>query len=172
MLKRIALTFLAGAVVLSMVSCGGSQVQEDQPAVATETPSTQVSDGNNMAINAINQQLARGTISGFPMGSADLSQSKELQRAAEVAAILKPIVNKLPAGYQLEITGHSCNVGSANAKAQISRARAYNVYTELRNAGVAADKMKWKGASDSQLQAGIPGDDAAQRRITFKAISK
>jgi outer membrane protein OmpA-like peptidoglycan-associated protein len=73
---------------------------------------------------------------GFESGSARLTPESR-EQVGNIAAILRAYPKATVA-----IAGHTDNVGSEAANLALSRARAETVASELRNAGVASDRVR------------------------------
>ena len=136
----------------------------------TQTPN--VSSGGDLAVSGINSQVKGFSIDGFPGGSSKLSKNEDLENMKNIVSVVKPIIEKVPDGYAMQITGHCADYDSAAMKKSVSTARAKKVYDELKNAGVSESKMTYKGVSFDEPLSGVDGKDPKQRRVSFKAVKK
>ena len=118
----------------------------------------------------MNEQAGKISVAGFPLGSSVIPKDGNLSYAKKIAPSIKPIVEKVPAGYAMQIKGHACSVGTDSANINVSRLRAKAVYLELVRSGVPAKKMKWTGVGVNEMVSGISEDDAKQRRVTFQVV--
>jgi outer membrane protein OmpA-like peptidoglycan-associated protein len=98
--------------------------------------------------------------------------------AKAAAPVVKEVINNLPEGYVLQVTGHSDGrgpedpVGAKPGNIKISTDRAKAVYDSLGRQGITSPKMTYKGIGSSEPISGIDPDDAQQRRVTFKVVPK
>ena len=144
------------------------------------TPEVQqpVGDPNVALVKAQNKQLEKIPVTGFAYKSAAIPK-QEWDKWAEVAApVLKEIINKLPEGYVLQVTGHADGsgpeepVGNKPGNIKISTERAKTVYNALKAKGITSPKMTYKGVGSSQLLPGVEPRDGANRRVTFNVVPK
>lgn len=157
----LALTVI---VAMVMVACSSTEVQ--QP----------VGDPNIAVVNAQNQQLEKIPVTGFAYKSAAVPKQEWDKWATMAAPVVKEILNKLPEGYVLQVTGHTDGsgpeepVGNKPGNIKISTERAKAVYNSLKAKGIDSPKMTYKGVGSSELLPGVDPRDAANRRVTFKVV--
>lgn len=163
-MKKVLLVLTALTVSL-FVACSTTEVQN-------------VGDPNIAVVNGMNQQLDRLPVTGFAYKSAVVPK-QSWDKWAEVAApVVKEILNKLPEGYVLQVTGHTDGsgpeepVGNKPGNIKISTERAKAVYNALKAKGIDSPKMTYKGVGSSELLPGVDPRDAANRRVTFKVVPK
>lgn len=164
-MKKSLLMLFALALAFTFACASGQQTQQ------SETP--QVSSGAGMMVSASNEALkpAAEALDVFPPSSANLSNRNRGLIGSKAVAVIKEVVNKLPAGYVIQVTGHSAMVKDA-ATDDVSTDRAKGVYNELVRAGVDRNKLTYKGVATSEMLPGLDGLDPKQRRVTFKVVPK
>ncbi len=164
-MKRSLLLLLTVAVIAA-ISCASQQ-----PAQQAETPS--VSGGVGMMVSASNEALkpAADALEVFPPSSANLSNRNKSLIGSKAVAVIKEVVNKVPEGYVIQVTGHSALVKEAPTD-DVSTGRAKAVYDELIRAGIDRNKLTYKGVGTSELIPGLDGLDPKQRRVSFKVVPK
>ena len=172
MKKVLALIVSSVMIAAFLSSCAGT------PKTSTDTAKTEVKDpqvksgGDNFAIDAINRQVKGFSIDGFPGGSSKLSKNDDLENMKKIVALVKPIIDQIPAGYVMQITGHASDYNSKAMQMSVSKGRAAKVYDELKKAGVAASKMTYKGVGVTEPLDGYDAKDPKQRSVSFKAVKK
>ncbi len=153
-------------LVVFAISCGGTQVKQD--VVTDSSP----------IIEAQNKQLARASLDGFGYKSSKMPATQWDSWAKTTAPVVKEILNKIPDGYVLQVTGHADGSGPEQPEGnkpgnlKISKDRAYAVYSALKKAGIDSPKMTYKGVGSSELISGADDRAAEQRRVTFKVVPK
>lgn len=170
-LYLISVSILASLLV---VSCAQTtqQAKTDVKQETTTKVKADAGDGGDMAVRAINKQVEDFAIDGFPGGSAKLSSNEDLENMKKIVGLVKPIIESVPAGYTMQITGHAANYDSASRQKSVSTARAAKIYSELKKAGVPASKMSFKGVGIAEPISGYSDKDAKQRSVSFKAVKK
>ena len=172
MKKTLALIVSSMMIAAFLISCAGTP-KTSTDSVKTEVKDPQVkSGGDNFAIDAINRQVSDFAIDGFPGGSSKLSKNEDLENMKKIVALVKPIIDKIPDGYVMQITGHAADYDGKAKQMSVSKARAAKVYNELKNAGVAASKMTYKGVGIDEPISGADLKDLKQRSVSFKAVKK
>jgi len=163
-MKKSVLLLLALAVVVA-IGCASSQPQQ------AETPS--VSTGGGMMVSAANEALkpAADALDVFPPNASNLSNRNKSLIGSKAVAVIKEVVNKLPEGHVIQVTGHSALVKEAPTD-DVSTGRAKAVYDELVRAGIDRNKLTYKGVGTSEMIPGLDGLDPKQRRVTFKVVPK
>ena len=153
----VALVFILG--------CSSGQVDKDEEVTSK-------------LISAQNKQLADNSLDGFGYKSSKLPAQKWDRWAKSAAPVVKEILQKIPEGYVLQVTGHADAsgpeepVGNKPGNIKISKDRAYTVYSALKRAGIDSPKMTYKGIGSSELLDGVDPKGADQRRVTFKVMPK
>ena len=154
-------------VILSMISCGKEQVRE--PA--------KVGDDSGF-ITVSNGQLAKYPVTGFAYKSAQIPSQEWNNWARMAAPVVKNILNKLPAGYVLEVRGHADASGPEQPEGNkpgnlnISRDRAQAVIKALASAGLTSSKITYKGVGSAELLPKYDSRSGQQRRVTFAVVPK
>lgn len=164
-MKKMSIV-LTVILAMVMVACSSTEVQ--QP----------VGDPNIAVVNAQNQQLEKIPVTGFAYKSAAVPKQDWDKWATMAAPVVKEILNKLPEGYVLQVTGHTDGsgpeepVGNKPGNIKISTERAKAVYNSLKAKGIDSPNMTYKGVGSSELLPGVDPRDAANRRVTFKVVPK
>lgn len=157
------------------VSCAQQQAKTDatQQVKQDATPKVKSDAGDgDMAVSLINKQVKGFSIDGFPAGSAKLEKNEDLENMKKIVALVKPIIEQIPAGYVMQITGHAADYPTKAIQMSVSKGRALKVYNELKKAGVPASKMSAVGVGINEPLEGYDGKDGKQRRVSFKAVKK
>ncbi|RPI95620.1 MAG: OmpA family protein [Spirochaetales bacterium] len=129
-------------------------------------------------VNIQNEQLARIPVGGFDYKSSKVPEQKWDKWATAAAPVVKGVIDKLPEGYVLQVTGHTDArgpegpVGAKPGNIKISTDRAKAVHNALQAKGITSPKMTYKGVGSSELVPGVDPKDAEQRRVTFKVLPK
>ncbi len=165
-MKKLSLMVTVIAVIF-MVACGTSP-EVKQPA----------GDPNVALVSAQNKQLEKIPVTGFAYKSAVVPKQDWDKWATAAAPVVKEVLNKLPEGYVLQVTGHADGsgpeepVGNKPGNIKISTDRAKAVYNALKAKGIDSPKMTYKGVGSSELLPGVDPRDGANRRVTFKVVPK
>ena len=146
----------------------------------SSTPDVQqpAGDPNVALVNAQNKQLERLPVTGFAYKSSVVPKQDWDKWAEAAAPVVKEVINKLPEGYVLQVTGHTDGsgpeeaVGNKPGNIKISTDRAKAVYNALKAKGIDSPKMTYKGVGSSELLPGVDPRDGANRRVTFKVVPK
>ena len=146
-----------------LISCGEKQVKE-QPTVS--------SGGSDYVIDQINKKVKDFSIDGFSGGSATMKENEDFENLKRIVSTVKPLIEQIPDGYVMQISGHCADYDSAAMKKSVSTARAKKVYDELKAAGAAESKMTYKGVGIDDPLPGVDLKDFSQRRVSFKAVKK
>ncbi|MFW5709847.1 MAG: OmpA family protein [Bacteroidota bacterium] len=163
-MKRTAVIAIV-AMVAFTIACGSSQQVEKDYA-----------DPNAALVSAQNQQLEEYPVKGFAYKSSKMPEQKWDKWADVATPVVKEIINKLPEGYVLQVTGHADATGPEQptgnkpGNIKISKDRAKTVYNALKRKDVDTDKITYEGVGSSEP---IPGSDpraAKNRRVTFKVV--
>ena len=171
MKKVFYLLFVSVLATFLLVSCESQQTKADVKQDATTKVKSDAGD-SDMAVSMINRQVKGFAIDGFPGGSSKLSKNEDLENMKKIVGLVKPIIESVPAGYTMQITGHAANYDSASRQKSVSTARAAKIYSELKKAGVPASKMSYKGVGIAEPISGYSDKDAKQRSVSFKAVKK
>ena len=161
MKKTLIFAISSLLAIAFLSSCGDKQVKE--PAV---------SSGGDYVLDSINKQVKDFSIDGFNGGGATMKQNDDFENMKNIISIVKPIIEKMPDGYAMQVTGHCAAYDSPAMQQSVSKARAKKVYDELKAAGVPESKMTYKGAGIDEPDARYDAKDFKQRRVSFKAIKK
>ncbi|NJO52289.1 MAG: OmpA family protein [Leptolyngbyaceae cyanobacterium RM2_2_4] len=106
--------------------------------------------------------------------STKVAQSRFVTLIGAGAALERALIQFMLDNEQVrgEISGHTDNVGDAQANVELSLKRAKSVYEYLQNNGIAANRLVFKGYGQSQ--AAVPNDSEENRhrnrRIEFKIL--
>ena len=168
-----SLHILIGSIILAFVfnACGGSG-QQLKTGTKPDDKQVQVKadSGGDVAVQAINEQVGGFYITGFRSGSSKIDRNKDLEYMKKIVKLVKPIIDKVPDGYVMEITGHCADYESASEQKKVSEARAKAIYDELKKAGASAKKMTYRGVGTDEPLKGVDGKDPKQRRVSFRAV--
>lgn len=166
-MKKVLVLIISSLMMIAFLSSCSETTQTKDA-----TPTVKSDDGGDFAVKAINNQVKGFAIDGFPGGSAKLSKNEDLENMKKIVALVKPIIDQVPAGYVMQITGHAADFDGKAKQMSVSKARAERVYSELKKAGVAPAKMTYKGVGIEEPAAGYDAKDFKQRRVSFKAVKK
>ncbi|HOQ12873.1 MAG TPA: OmpA family protein [Spirochaetota bacterium] len=173
MKKYISLLLAVVVSAAFALSCAQTTQQAKTEVKQETTPKVKSDAGDSdMAVSMINRQVKDFSIDGFRGGSAKLSKNEDLENMKKIVALVKPIIEKVPDGYVMQITGHAANYNSTAMQMSVSKARAAKIYDELKKAGVPASKMTYKGVGINEPLEGYSDKDPKQRRVSFKAVKK
>ena len=170
-MKKVLLLVLSVSLAAFLVSsCSDTAQVQDTP---DQTPTVKADAGaDDFAVKAINNQVKGFSIDGFPGAKATLTKNEDLENMKRIVGLVKPIIEKVPDGYVMQITGHAADYPTPALQRSVSNARAKKIYDELKKAGVPAEKMTYKGVGISDPREGYSNKDFAQRRVSFKAVKK
>lgn len=162
-MKKTALFAALIAMLFSLVACGSTDEL--------------VGDAANAAwVTASNETLKNVSVTGFEYKGTAVPSWKYQAWAAASAPVVKEILNNMPDGYVLQVTGHADSrgpeeaTGSKPGNMAISTDRAQAVYDALKNNGIESDKLTYKGVGSSMPLEGVASDSAAQRRVSFMVV--
>ncbi|MBD0256127.1 MAG: PorP/SprF family type IX secretion system membrane protein [Cytophagales bacterium] len=133
---------------------GGSQEAPQPPKAATPlTPAEQ---------KTLSRQAS------FELGSSELSPASE-QLVAEIKAVLEAHPDQV-----LEISGHTCNIGTDEVNQKVSMERAERVKSSLIKEGISADRIRTVGRSDKYPVASNATEAGRRknRRVEFKMLAR
>ncbi|HEX8528430.1 MAG TPA: PorP/SprF family type IX secretion system membrane protein [Cytophagales bacterium] len=104
----------------------------------------------------------------FQLGSSELSPASE-ELVAEIKAVLDAHPDQV-----LEISGHTCNIGTDAVNQKVSLERAERVKSSLVQAGIAADRIRTVGHSDRYPVASNATEAGRRknRRVEFKMLAE
>jgi outer membrane protein OmpA-like peptidoglycan-associated protein len=149
--------FTIAAVVSLIISCGGEPIRMT----------------GNKAVDTLNLTLAKVPIEGFPSGKP--ASKEDWNRMINIAVpVVKEVMPKVPAGYNLQVTGHTDGEGGINSadNMKLSAERAQSVWAELRKKGINDPKLTYKGVAGT-IKTGKCGiNSSCQRRVTFMVVPK
>jgi len=147
------------------------------------TDTKQVKDPNVQAgfdasawVSASNKQLLKVPVKGFAYKSSKVPSQRWDRWAKSAAPVVKGIINKLPSGYVLQITGHTDARGPEQPEGnkpgniKISENRAKSVFQALKKNGITSPEMVYKGVGSSDPIDGVNERSASQRRVTFLVV--
>jgi hypothetical protein len=145
---------------------------------ATQVEKAPPPEKGTFSLSATNAQLAYYPVTGFAYKSTIIPSDSWAQWAKNAEPIVKGIIDKIPDGYVLQVTGHADSsgpeqpVGNKPGNIVISKDRAVAVYEALRQDGVKSSKMITKGVGSSQPILGVDTRSGKQRRVTFTIVPK
>jgi OOP family OmpA-OmpF porin len=104
----------------------------------------------------------------FATGSADIDNASK-----SVLDEFADYLNENPT-YQVEIYGHTDDIGDKGANLALSADRAFEVFGYLQEAGVNPDKMSFQGYGESKpmVANNSDADRAINRRTEFKIVKR
>jgi hypothetical protein len=118
---------------------------------ATEPEKAPPPEKGTFSLSASNAQLAYYPVTGFAYKSTVIPSDSWTHWAKNAEPIVKGIINKMPEGYVLQVTGHADSSGPEEPEGNkpgniaISKGRAEAVYEALGQVGVKSNKMIIKG---------------------------
>jgi outer membrane protein OmpA-like peptidoglycan-associated protein len=171
-MKKILVLVISSLMMIAFLSSCSETTQTKDVAKKEVAPTVKADDGGDFAVKAINNQVRDFAIDGFHGGSSKLSKSEDLENMKKIVALVKPIIDQVPAGYVMQITGHAADYDGTAKQMSVSKARAGKIYNELKKAGVASAKMSYKGVGINEPISGADLKDAKQRSVSFKAVKK
>ncbi len=163
-MKRTALIAIVAMVAFTIACSSSQQVEKDY------------ADPNAALVSAQNQQLEKYPVKGFAYKSSKMPEQKWDKWADVATPVVKEIINKLPDGYVLQVTGHADAIGPEQptgnkpGNIKISKDRAQTVYNALTRKGVDSDKLTYEGVGSSEPIPGTNPRAAENRRVTFKVV--
>ncbi|HQO40647.1 MAG TPA: OmpA family protein [Spirochaetota bacterium] len=169
------LQLIIGSVILAFFvsACGGGeQVKTEQTTDDTQVQVQSGAGADDMAIKAINNEIDEFFIDGFSGDSSKIRDKEDMEKMKKIVRLVKPIVNRVPDGYVMQITGHTADYESTARQKKVSEARAKAVYNALINEGVSAKKLVYRGVGSDEPRPGYDKKDFAQRCVSFKAVKK
>ncbi len=161
-MKRYFFVLLILAVAFAL-SC------ETAP-VKTEVPT------GNVFVATSNESLAKVPVKGFGYKKSNVPAQEWDQWAETAAPVVKGILDKLPKGYVLQVTGHADArgpeepMGKKPGNIKISTDRAKAVYDSLKTKGIDSPNLTFKGVGSSELTPDCDPREPCQRRVTFKIV--
>jgi flagellar motor protein MotB len=161
-MKRYFFVLLVLAVAFAL-SC------ETAP-VKTEVPT------GNVFVATSNESLAKIPVKGFGYKQSAVPAQEWDQWAETAAPVVKGILDKLPKGYSLQVTGHADArgpedpMGKKPGNIKISTDRAKAVYDSLKSKGIDSPNLTYKGVGSSEITPDCDPREACQRRVTFKVV--
>ncbi|MCP4136370.1 MAG: OmpA family protein [bacterium] len=166
-MKKLYL-FLFVACIAFTMACG--EVKKDPPMAK--------STGIDWSawVNTSNGQLEKFPVAGFGYKSSKVPSQKWDAWAKDAAPAFKTIIDKLPSGYVLQVTGHTDArgpeepVGRKPGNKKISADRAKSVQASLKKQGIDSPKLVSKGVGSDRPMTGVDPKDASQRRVTFVIV--
>ena len=174
--NKTILSMLMLTVLAFSSACGSTQPQK---APAASADAAQNSGEPNLAqarggvsVEAANQQLAGVAVLGFPAFTESMPVGQFDKYGATAANVVKTIVNEMPAGYVLQITGHANQHASKDAQytKTLSVSRARYVYNYFLKKGIAKTYLSYQGVGADEPDSSLSHDN--NRRVTFKLVAK
>lgn len=128
--------------------------------------------GDDMVIDAANQQLAKVPAIGYPPFSKTMPTAQFDQYGETAATVAKGVVNSMPPGYVLQVTGHANQHPSKSVAytKSLSLQRAKYVYNYFIKKGIDKNKMTYVGVGNSEPDPNLSHSD--NRRVTFKIVKQ
>lgn len=170
-MKKVLLPLVVMAVAF-MFACASQQPAATDQGTAAPTVSS--SGPATLAVSASNETLrmASNELDVFPPSRAALSANNRQMLGSKLVQIVGEVVNKVPEGYVVQITGHSAKVRLDEDADRVSTARAKAVYDTLVRGGISASKLTYKGIGNSQPKDGFGPKAKEQRRVTFMVVPR
>ncbi len=150
-------------VFAAFTACGSKQTKE---------PSVGSMDWGAW-VKASNKQLEKVPVKGFAYKSSKVPAQNWDKWAKTAAPVVKGIIDKLPKGYVLQVTGHTDARGPEEPEGnkpgniRISQDRANSVRAALKRQGISSPKLTAKGVGSAQPRDGADEKSPAQRRVSF-----
>ncbi len=172
-MRKYSILLLALVVAFAFACASQQQATDVAGEQASQQPEVSAGPGA-MFVRASNATLspAAEELGLFQPSRANLSAETKATLSSKVAQIIGKVVNEMPEGYVVQITGHSAKVASDCDTDAVSTARAKAVYDAVVAGGVSADKLTYKGVGNSQPKEGFERDANEQRRVTFQVVPK
>ena len=166
----------AAGICLFALSCSSAPEVKKNPEPPVVKAAAPAPAGDTL-VEAQNAQLDKVSFQGFARGKAAVPSQDWGAWAETAAPVLKEIINALPAGYALQVTGHTDSLGSEGVTRNVyignrnlSVRRAQAVVASLRKQGISPSRVFAKGAGSSEPLDGVSPDDPRQRRVSFKIV--
>ena len=166
-MKKIPL-FILCSIISIFMACESAQKKD----VETTSPT----DPSGLFVASSNKQLSELPVGGFAYKSSKVPAIKWQAFAKSAAPVIKSVIDGLPAGYVLQVTGHTDSrgpeqpVGKKPGNIKISTDRAKMVHKALKAEGITSPKLTYKGVGSSELLDGVDGSDGSNRRVTFVVV--
>lgn len=182
MKRLIIVAIVLSAFVAAGCGSGSKEAVKDTSVTSSQKPGSDftppaVSSGkNDLWLQQSNKQLAKIPVEGFAYKSSDVPAQRWDRWAKVSAPVVKKVLDNMPAGYVLQVTGHTDARGPEQPEGdkpgniKLSTDRAKEVHAALRRQGITSDKMTFKGIGSSDPKKGINPRSAKQRRVTFVVI--
>ncbi len=176
-MKKILFSLIT-LLSIALIACGGSKetVKDTKKPAVDDNPPIVAAGGHNMWVDQSNKQLAKIPVEGFGYKKSNVPAQKWDKWAKLSAPVIKKILDNMPAGYVLQVTGHTDARGPEEPEGakpgniKLSNDRAKEVHDALRRQGISSPKMTYKGIGSSDPLSGINPKSPQQRRVTFKVI--
>lgn len=124
----------------------------------------------NAGVQALNTQLQTLTITGFESGKSTMKASYMNVWRQRAEPIIGQIRYNMPAGYILEVQGHSDPIGGFAKAQSLGIKRARFVYRALRNMGVPAGRMRSVSRAAQNLANPNWVGAGENRRVTLQLV--
>lgn len=159
--------FLLCAVTASfLLQCAGTPKVQD----------TANASNDKQWITQSNAALAKHSLYDFPYKNSTLPDTDFQNWITASLPAVSEIIQKLPDGYVLQVTGHSdasgpeYPEGNRPGNIRISQDRAKKVRDALVAKGINPEKLTFSGAGTSELLSQYQPKSNHQRRVTFKVV--
>ena len=131
----------------------------------------------HQTVNQLNRALYDISYSpdgkGFAFASSDLPEKSALQWASNNKNSFLAILQKIPADYILQVTGHTDNVEHNHKNRNyFSEERAINIFNILKRQGIPTTKLRYKGIGSEVTTSLCYNHDPCQRRVSFQVVLK
>ena len=174
-MMRISNLCLAAGACFAVSCTSAPEVRKAPEPVAVKAPAP--AETGDALVAAQNAQLEKVSVKGFSRGKAAVPSQEWEAWAESSAPVIKNILDALPSGYTLQVTGHTDSLGSEGVTRNVyignrnlSVRRAQAVVASLRKQGIPSSKVFAKGAGSSEPLEGVSPDDPAQRRVSFRLV--
>ncbi len=121
-------------------------------------------------VEALNKQLQTLTITGFETGKFQMKPSYMNVWRQRADPIIGQMRYSIPAGYTLEVRGHSDPLGGFQKADMLGRKRAEFVFNALRNMGVPAGRMRVVSRAAQELANPNWVGAGENRRVTLQLV--
>ncbi|MDH5717619.1 MAG: OmpA family protein [Spirochaetia bacterium] len=169
----LRLTILLAIFVI--INCGSTQPQvKEEPKPEPETSTKSTTEFN---VNDVNIKLAKLTLEGFAYKGTQIKNEIYGSWVKNSVPVLKELLQKLPPGYILQISGHTDAkgpeepTGNKEGNIALSEKRAVFVYNALKKYGIDDPAIKYRGLGSAELKDSNNPNSSVNRRVTFEVIS-
>ncbi|MDH5721306.1 MAG: OmpA family protein [Spirochaetia bacterium] len=160
-------------MMFSLLFCGSTQEvkepeKEPEPQAATKDVSGEVAE--------MNKKLKQLSVLGFGYKGSNIGSDNYGEWVKKSVPVFKDLLQKLPPGYILQITGHTDAKGPEEPQGKkegniaLSEKRARYIYDALKKYGIDDPAIKYKGAGSAELKNKNAPNAAENRRVTFMIV--